>query len=287
MNGAGETAVKQIMKAIENGSLPTNETQRRLMALIENEANRMDGPADEELISACMDLLERLQGRTYTEDEARITALNQRIAAAIAKKEKQRRMASMAVRLMAAAAVILLFVGVCVSWFEHSNTPDGQQHIITGQEITVEMVQAAIAENAGKGSFETTDLQELQQVLGFNPQIPEVIADEWQASVCNVLFLRNSIQVTVTYARGEPQDGYISYVIGYYSDISDARTTLEQSYRGTDITISDVKVYTTHNIDKQVACWNIENVVHELSAGINESDFFNIMTTILEGSNKR
>ena len=68
MNGAGGTAVKQILKAIENGTLPTDETQRRLMALIENEANRMDGPADEELISACMDLLERLQGRTYTED---------------------------------------------------------------------------------------------------------------------------------------------------------------------------------------------------------------------------
>ena len=129
MNGAGGTAVKQIMKAIENGSLPTNETQRRLMALIENEANRMDGPADEELISACMDLLERLQGRTYTEDEARITALNQRIAAAIAKKEKQRRMASMAVRLMAAAAVILLFVGVRVSWFEqHAGWPAAYYH---------------------------------------------------------------------------------------------------------------------------------------------------------------
>lgn len=286
MNGAGGTAVKQILKAIENGTLPTDETQRRLMALIENEANRMDGPADEELISACMDLLERLQGRTYTEDEARVTALNQRIAAAIAKKEKQRRMVSMAVRLVAAAAVILLFVGVRVSWFEHSNTPDGQQHIITGQEITVEMVQAAIAENAGKGSFETTDLQELQQGLGFNPQIPEVIADEWQASVCNVWFMRNSIQVTVTYASAKLQDEHISYVIAYYSDVGEAQTTLEQSYAGTDRMISDVKVYVTHNIDNQVACWNIDNVVYELNAGINESDFFNILITILEGNNK-
>lgn len=286
MNGAGGTAVKQIMKAIENGSLPTNETQRRLMALIENEANRMDGPADEELISACMDLLERLQGRTYTEDEARITALNQRIAAAIAKKEKQRRMVSMAVRLVAAAAVILLFVGVCVSWFEHSNTPDGQQHIITGQEITVEMVQAAIAENAGKGSFETTDLQELQQVLGFNPQIPEVIADEWLASVCNVLFMRNNIQIAVMYESIEARDANLYYVLGYYSDIGDAHTTLEQSYTGTDITISDVKVYNTHNIDKQVACWNIENVVYELSAKMNEDDFMDILKTILRGNDK-
>lgn len=286
MNGEGGTAVKQILKAIENGTLPTNETQRRLMALIENEANRTDGPADEELISACMDLLERLQGRTYAEEEARIAALNQRIAAAIAKKEKQRRMASMAVRLVAAAAVILLFVGVRVSWFEHSNTPDGQQHIITGQEITVEMVQAAIAENAGKVSFETTDLQELQQVLGFNPQIPEVIADEWQASVCNVWFMRNSIQVTVTYASVKLQDEHISYVIAYYSDVGEAQTTLEQSYAGTDRMISNVRVYVTHNIDNQVACWNIDNVVYEFSAGINESDFFSILITILEGNNK-
>ena len=104
--------------------------------------------------------------------------------------------------------------------------------------------------------------------------------------MCNALFFRNSIQVTVTYASMEQQEGYISYVIGYYSDVGDAHTTLEQSYAGTDTMISDAKVYVTHNIDNQVACWNIDNVVYELSAEINESDFFYILITILEENGK-
>lgn len=285
MNGAGGTAVKQIMKAIENGSLPTNETQRRLMALIENEANRMDGPADEELISACMDLLERLQGRTYTEDEARITALNQRIAAAIAKKEKQRRMASMAVRLMAAAAVILLFVGVRVSWFEHSNTPDGQQHIITGQEITVEMVQAAIAENAGKGSFGTTDLQELQQVLGFNPQIPETLAEQWKVSAYSVWFARNSVHITTKYESAYVPDEELIYVISCYSNVDDGYLTFEQSAKGEDIIIGNQAVYLSNNIERMIACWIKDNIIYEIGGIMGEETFIDLVDMIIQGGN--
>lgn len=283
MNGAGGTAVKQILKAIENGTLPTNETQKRLMALIENEANRTDGPADEELISACMDLLERLQGRTYAEEEARIAALNQRIAAAIAKKEKQRRMASMAVRLVAAAAVILLFVGVRVYWFEHSNTPDGQQHIITGQEITVEMVQAAIAENAGKGSFETTDLQELQQVLGFNPQIPEVIADEWEMEEGSARFARNSVQVTAKYRRINVPEEELIYVVNYFSSVDDGYLTFEQSAQGDSLIIGDQKVYLSHNIDRYVACWNERNCTFEINCKADQATLVDILKYIIEG----
>ena len=283
MNGAGGTAVKQILKAIENGTLPTNETQRRLMALIENEANRTDGPADEELISACMDLLERLQGRTYAEEEARIAALNQRIAAAIAKKEKQRRMASMAVRLVAAAAVILLFVGVRVSWFEHSNTPDGQQHIITGQEITVEMVQAAIAENAGKGSFENAELSDLQGILGFDPGIPDTIADDWHASVCDVLFLRSSIQVSSAYENQNDIAGTLIYIQNYYSSVDDSYLTFEQTDKGKETQIAAQTVYLSNNIDRVVACWCNENVIYEVNCKMDETAFIELLKTIIEG----
>ncbi len=42
MNGEGGMAVKQILQVIENGSLSPNETQRRLMELIQKEANRIN-----------------------------------------------------------------------------------------------------------------------------------------------------------------------------------------------------------------------------------------------------
>lgn len=283
MNGDCGTAVKQIMQAIENGTRPTDETQRRLIALIEEEANRTDGPADEKLISACVDLLERLQGRTNVAEEARIAALNERIAAAIERKEKHRRMAAMALRLVAAAAVILLFVGVRFSWFEHSDTPDGQQHVITGQEITVEMVQAAIAENAGKGTFETTDLNELRSVIGFDPQIPEKLADEWQVSTCMVRFARRNIQVTVAYSNKYAVNEPIKFIINYYTNASDGHLTLEQSYKGDDIRIGNQTVYLSSNIDNYIACWSKNNIVYEINCAANEDIFTTILSEIVEG----
>lgn len=283
MNGDCGTAVKQIMQAIENGTRPTDETQRRLIALIEEEANRTDGPADENLISACVDLLERLQGRTNVAEEARIAALNERIAAAIERKEKHRRMAAMALRLVAAAAVILLFVGVRFSWFEHSDTPDGQQHVITGQEITVEMVQAAIAENAGKGTFETTDLNELRSVIGFDPQIPEKLADEWQVSTCMVRFARRNIQVTVAYSNKYAVNEPIKFIINYYTNASDGHLTLEQSYKGDDIRIGNQTVYLSSNIDNYIACWSKNNIVYEINCAANEDIFTTILSEIVEG----
>ena len=283
MNGVCGTAVKQIMQAIENGTLPTDETQRRLIALIEEEANRTDGPADENLISACVDLLERLQGRTNVAEEARIAALNERIAAAIARKENHRRMGAMALRLVAAAAVILLFVGVRFSWFEHSDTPDGQQHVITGQEITVEMVQAAIAENVGKGSVETADLNELQDIIGFDPHIPKTIADEWHVSMCRVWFMRHNIQVTVEYRSKQVSDESIKYVVNYFTDVNDSYLTFEQSDNGKDTMLGHQVVYISMNLDNYVACWIEDNIVYEINCGTSEEKFIDVLQTIIGG----
>ena len=148
MNGECGTAVKQILQAIENGTIPVDEMQRRLMELIQKEANRTDGPADEELMSACIDLMERLQGREYVEDEERIAALNQRIAEAIQKKQQSQERWHTAFRAVGAiAAVLVLLVGIGVplrwTWFESWSTPDEQQHVIMGHEITVNMVASA------------------------------------------------------------------------------------------------------------------------------------------------
>ena len=283
MNGVCGTTVKQIMQAIENGTLPTDETQRRLIALIEEEANRTDGPADEQLISACVDLLERLQGRTNVAEEARIAALNERIAVAIEKKENHRRMGAMALRLVAAAAVILLFVGVRFSWFEHSDTPDGQQHVITGQEITVEMVQAAIAENVGKGTFETTNLQELREIIGFDPHIPETVADDWHVSACTAWFLRNSIQVTIKYNNADASDEELIYAITYFTNVDDGYHTFEQSDKGQSLMIGDQEVYLAQNIDHNVACWNTNNIIFEVNGNMNKAVFIRILGWFTDG----
>ena len=72
MNGKRESAAAQILKAIDFGLLPTDEMDRRLMDLIMKEADRTDGPADEELILTCLDLMDVLQGRAHEVDMVRM-----------------------------------------------------------------------------------------------------------------------------------------------------------------------------------------------------------------------
>ena len=195
MDGERKSCTERILSAIEYGKLSNDETERRLCELVEAEVNKTDSEADMELIRACQSLMwqlhthgDNLYDSHYEENKDRI---NQRIRRSALISNT---VISVGKMMVVAAAVILLFVGVRFSWFEHSDTPDGQQHVITGQEITVEMVQAAIAENAGRGSVETTDLQELREIIGFDPNIPETIDDEWRVSACVVRFARNLLQ---------------------------------------------------------------------------------------------
>ena len=134
MNGKRESAAAQILKAIDFGLLPTDEMDRRLMDLIMKEADRTDGPADEELILTCLDLMDVLQGRGHEVDMVRINALNQRIANAIQKmkkREKRRRTAFRAIGAIAAALVLIVALGVPLrwTWFESWSTPDEQQYV--------------------------------------------------------------------------------------------------------------------------------------------------------------
>ena len=284
MDGERKSCTKRILSAIEYGKLPNDETERRLCVLVEAEVNKTDSEVDMELIRACQSLMwqlhthgDNLYDSHYEENKDRI---NQRIRRSALISNT---VISVGKMMVAAAAVILLFVGVRFSWFEHSDTPDGQQHVITGQEITVEMVQAAIAENAGKGTFETTNLQEVREIIGFDPHIPETVADEWHVSACVVRFARQLIQVSVKYEKGSFEDSYISYVVGYYNDVGDAYITFEQSNSGETTSIHKTDVYISNNIDSQVASWNRDNIVYELNARIDEPEFMSVLKKIIVG----
>ena len=175
MNGKRESAVARILKAIDFGLLHNDEMERRLMDLIMEEAERTDGPADEELILTCLDLMDVLQGRAHEVDMVRINALNQRIANAIQKmkkREKRRRTAFRAIGAIAAALVLIVALGVPLrwTWFESWSTPDEQQHVIMGHEISVEMVASAIAENEAKEPITFQAVRSLKSTLALIPK---------------------------------------------------------------------------------------------------------------------
>ena len=284
MDGERTSCTERILSAIEYGRLPNDETERRLCELVEAEVNKTDSEADMELIKACQSLMWQLHTHGelpydshYDENKVKI---DQRLRsnASIANTVK-----SIGKTLAAAAAVILLFVGVRFSWFDHSDTADGQQHVIAGQEITVEMVQNAIAENAGGGSVETTDLNELRGIVGFAPRIPETIADEWHAIMCRVWFSRKNVQVTVEYKNIQVPDETIKYVVNYYADVNDCHLTFEQNEKGEECFIGEQRVYFSTNVERNIACWCRDNVVCEISCRMNETVFKLLVEQIVRG----
>lgn len=288
MNGDRGAAVTQIMKAIEYGNLPADETQRRLMELIQKEANRTDSPADEELISACMDLLERLQGREYEEDEMRIAALNQRISDAIQKKQQRqehRRTAFRAVGAIAAALVLIVGIGVPLrwTWFERWSTPDEQQHVIMGHEITVDMVASAIAENETNEPIVVSDFSEFEKHLGFDPGIPSNLGDEWIAEYGSIRYFSGYVQIVAIYARGDVPDNGITCAISYFTDVEYAYFSFEQTHEGKLKRIDDFDLYISENNERSSICWYNKMMHARLSGRVDVNEAIVLFMELISG----
>ena len=82
MSGTKKEHVKIILQTIENGTLSEAETEQRLLGLVRQEADRKDRPAELELIRACLELGEQLQGCSGDVDSERIDMLKRRSASA-------------------------------------------------------------------------------------------------------------------------------------------------------------------------------------------------------------
>lgn len=289
MNGDRGAAVKQIIQAIEYGTLPTDETQRRLMELIQKEANRIDGPADEELMSACIDLMERLQGREHVEDEARIAALNQRIAESIQKKQRRQKHRHTAFRAVGAiAAVVVLLVGIGVplrwTWFESWSTPDEQQHVIIGHEITVDMVTAAIAENEAKEPIPISDFAEFEKHLGFDPTIPLALCNDWTADHGLIQFFSGYIQIVARYVHTENPEKSITCTVCYFTDVEYAYFSFEQNRAGDKVQVNDIEVYVSDNMERSAACWYNNNMYVWLSGDVAADESLTMILNLIGGS---
>ena len=184
MNGEGRAAVKQILHAIEGGTLPPEEIQKRLMDIIQKESEKTNEPANEEIISACLDLMERLQGRLHEDEPERIIAMKQRIAEAIEEKAQNKKHRQKGFRAVTAiaAAVVLLLAGLSFSlrltWMKGKSTPDGQQHVIMGHEITADAVAKRIAEHGASGQMFIEDFSRILELTQLNLFIPEKLGQQ-------------------------------------------------------------------------------------------------------------
>lgn len=287
MSDPKEADVRAILQAIEYGRLPPHETQRRLLAMIQAEANRTDAPADESKIRTCMDLLERLQGEQAPIAPARVEALRQRIAAAHQenKRKHQKRKKVMTIAACSAAAIAVAFaVSHPLQWYENWTTSDEQQHFVAGHKIAVEMLETAVADPT-LPSGETIEVQSiaaLDALIGRKTGIPEMVNGQWELQHRYVNFTRSGIRISLMYVNMADAQQTIVGVIDLISNPQYMMLSLEQSYEGTIQQFDGLNFYITENINKPVALWQSNDKILLFTGRTSQEEVAAVLRTVIK-----
>ena len=149
MDGVHQSAVDQILSAIEHGNLGVDETERRLQELIQTEQAKPSAEQDQRLIDSAEQLREELHHRTALSFEAK---RQQDLANTLLKyrewkkqQHKQRRVH----RIGALATMILLCLGLGSgllhwNWFKARATPHNAIKEKNGEQPTRKQLEALL-----------------------------------------------------------------------------------------------------------------------------------------------
>lgn len=292
MHGNCRAQVKQILEAIEYGNLPPSETEKRLLEVIDNEIAKEDTAADMVLISVAQNLLLELHGNPLGTEEAyemRIAQLRSRIEATVAeqavKRHRSRRIVKIAV---AVAAILVIVAGIGVplhrTWFESWSTPDEQQRIIMGHEITSEIVASAIAGNEDAAATVVESFSDLPVLLGFDPRVPETLNDAWLAYYGSVRYFPGYIKITAIYQHRANSEQSITCSVNFYTDAEYAYFSFEQNREGTAVHMDGCEMYVSENLDRTNVCWYNNNVYVWLSGELTPDEATTLMLDLIGGT---
>ena len=273
MNGDCRSVTDQILAAIDYGKLSREETERRLVALIDAEAARQDGPADMARVNACEDLLMAMHTHGTMNFESNLlanqAAVHERCRAWNRRREALGRRGHV-LAAVAAAIVVLVGVGGGVRWrwLAGTSTPDGQQYVIQQREIGIETIRRAIAEHTDVTEITTDDRDRFVSFLGFDPDVPDVIQGKWEANGFYAMVFPDVIQVTAKYVATEENSESFVYSVVYYTSLSNAYITFEQDAEGNQELYRDTLVYESNNEGRTSLSWREDAVVNYISGSI-------------------
>lgn len=268
MNGE-QSALLEILNAIEYGNLSTEETRRRLEELIDNEINKTDAPANIEIVDECEKLLWTLNTKGKLPFISNLESNKQSILKRINRSFNIRQVTKFTFQVASLAAIIFISViGFDIlfrkEWTIDYSTPDEQQYIIQGQTYDPNIVDSASAtEDQKEKSLSTTNYSNVIHFLGFDPLIDNHISSEWVAEkyACFVSHSNSTFRAYYKSERGE-----IRLTIDYFNDISDIKTSIEQNNDGCQSQIRNYNVYYTTNNGTIVATWTSENKIYKIAS---------------------
>ena len=272
--------LKELQQTILAGELSPAELTDRVSAAIEAEYDKTE--PDVTFIRASESLLREM----YAPERAAAETAVPRYQAAIRDEAKQRgtkRYLPAALRAAAVVvAVVALLSGLRFTWFSGKSSPDEQQYILQGHEVSLETIQQAFADHAGQEmQVSVRSRDELADCLGFAPPLPraEVFGAEYVR--CDLTILSNTLDVVVMYGHG-PKDGIATYTWTYYEDVEEMYFTIEQSHTGETVDVDGTAVYCTDNVARRTYLWVDEQTVYCLSGFIDDELAFGVIREIME-----
>lgn len=285
MNGERKACTERILSAIEYGRLPTNETERRLRELIEAEVHKNDAEADMELIKACQSLMWQLHSHGEIPYDSHYDANKAKIDRRLRHKGLiVTTTKTVCKTLIAAAAVILVVLGLTGNlqwnWLEHRATSDQQQHIVTGNEIGVELIRSAIAEYAETEWIRVTSPEELADYISFVP-MPHIIGQVWEFNLADMSICPVFISIDAQYESPTAQSNLL-YSTLVFTDTEDAYFAFEQSAEGNSVEVKGHHVYVTKNMHRTTICWSDGLVLVRLSGEFQEQEGIELAQYLLE-----
>lgn len=281
---------ERIMNAVDHGNLTKEETVRRLEALFEQEIAKAPSEMDTILIDMCQNLLWDIQTdgapMPSFDVEKSYRAMRKRI-----RREERREIVGRILRvclpkLIPFAAVLMLVVGLSTNglhyiWFTEESSPDEQQHTIRGHEITVEMVQSALADNNMKDSIVISDFAEFETYLGFDPEIPTALGDEWLADYGIIRYFSGYIGIVTTYTNLATPDKSITCAINYFTDAKYAYFSFEQTAEGEKAESNGIEMYLSNNIERNSATWYNQHMYAKVSGNITPNQAANLLLELI------
>lgn len=272
--------LKTLEQAVGRGEMSPEELSGRLMAAIE--AEYAQETPDTACIRACESLLRGLHAPGSDAPQS----ANARYLQAV-REQAQRRGMGLGLRaaLSAAAAVVLvvaLLSGVRFTWFSVGSTPDGQQYILQGHEVSLETIQRAVADHDGETlQISVSSPEAIREMLGYQPPIPRAEVFGATYTRCDLSLLSGTTDVVVMFGHG-PKDGIATYTWTRYEDMERLYFSIEQSRAGETVRVGGVDVYCTDNIERRSYLWVDGQDVFCLSGFIDDELAFSVIRELME-----
>ena len=278
--------LEQIKADIASEKLTYPQIRERLETLIEHEYSKEGGP-DVDLVIACEDLLWRLgtdNAPFVTHEDQYKEAIRSRIEAS----HRTRQIKKPILRFVAALVVVVLILGGAEvflhrEWLEQTDTEDQQQHVVQGYVVAPELIEKAIAGEAGVRKLNTTDYQEVRDFLGFDlPQ--NIFINGWEPEGYYLTIQPTDIKTVIVYSQETNQQCQLMLDLRLFTSAENVFVPYEQEQNGTIETVSNIFVYFSENDGDNIAVWTTKNSVYWLNSKIKKDLLKDIVRQIIGGN---